>query len=464
MKVSSAWVAAAYGAVVGGLLFLLARDAMPDDALISLSFGRNLAEHGCWCLTTGIESNTATSPLNVWLLAGLILITGQAFVAAGTVLVACLAACAVWLYGLGGRWATVLGVALLASAPVLTSAIGLETYLAATVLLGLARYGADGRLSVTSGLVGAATVTRPDLVVPTIVLVGVLALPHRRLLWSLPLGWLVAAPWFVFSWWHFGSAWPHTVPLKSAAGEWNGGNAFIYSADYFYGAFPFATIVTAATFAGGVVALAAAIVRRRRVVIALAGSGLAHWVALVATSAPPVAYYLGPAVAGLGLAAVLMGRPAVSMGWRWWGWSALVVVGSLTLTVAHGSLWAAGQAPMRQNWVSNAEYGRVAGRLPTDGVIYTTTEIGALAFYCQDRGCTIIDQFLAYPAATDAWVRRWRDAHPWAEWNYFRYRPSAPIRAHYRLDYRSADRADPGDWPLPRPPGFYQSELLPPVG
>ena len=136
------WWLAAYGAGVGVLLFVVVRHAMPDDALISLSFARNLAEHGCWCLTTGIESNTATSPLNVGLLAVLVVVTGHAFVAAGVLLAACLAASAAWLDALGGRWAALLGVALLASSPVLTSSVGLETYLAAAILIGLVRYGA----------------------------------------------------------------------------------------------------------------------------------------------------------------------------------------------------------------------------------------------------------------------------------------------------------------------------------
>ncbi len=455
----ASWGVALYGAVVGMALFWVARDAMPDDGLISLSFARNLAEHGQWALTTGIESNTATSPLNVWLLAGLILITGHAFVAVAALLAGCLAACAVWLRTLGGTPAALLGVALLATSPVLTSSIGLETYLAAAVLIGLLRYGAEDRLALAGVFTAAAVLTRPDLIIAAVVAVAVLALAHRRVLWSLPLGGLIAAPWFAFSWWHFGSAWSNSVPFKSISGGWNGGTAFIYSADYFFGTWPTATIVIGVTFAGGLVALLIAVLRRWWVVAALAGAGLAHWAALAVTSAPPIEYYLGPAVTGLGLAAVLM--VTGSRGWH--VWSGLIVAGSVALSVAHGSLWAEGLAPMRQNWATDAQYARMADELPTDGVIYTTTEIGALAFYCQDRGCTVIDQFLAYPAATDEYVQRWRDAHPWAEWNYHRYHRSTPISARYELDYRAAD-PEPGDWPITRSPGFYQSARLTPLG
>ncbi|GLZ46410.1 hypothetical protein Acsp06_25950 [Actinomycetospora sp. NBRC 106375] len=148
-RLARAWPAA-WGALLGALLFAVARRAMPDDALISLSFARNLAEHGQWALTTGIESNSATSPLNIWLLAGLDVVTAhRAVVAAGLLLCLCLATTAVWLHRLGGSVAALLGPALLVTSPVLSSAVGLEVFLCAAVLVGLVRYGDGGRWVVT---------------------------------------------------------------------------------------------------------------------------------------------------------------------------------------------------------------------------------------------------------------------------------------------------------------------------
>ncbi len=187
--VDSGWPAA-YGAVLGGLLFLVAHRALPDDGLISLAFARNLAEHGQWAITTGVESNSATSPLNVWLLAGLHLLTGhRAFVAAALLLMASLAVTAVGLRRLGGPAAALVGPALLATSPVLTSSLGLETYLCAAVLVALVRAAADGRWVVAGLLTGAAFLARPDLTVAAVAAVLVIGVAvHRRVLWALPIG------------------------------------------------------------------------------------------------------------------------------------------------------------------------------------------------------------------------------------------------------------------------------------
>lgn len=466
-RVRRAWARgwpAGYGAGLGALLFLVAHDALPDDGLISLSFARNLAEHGQWALTTGVEANTATSPLNVWLLAALIIVTGsQAFVAAGLLLAGCLAVSAAWLHRLGGAWASLLGTALLATSPVLTSSIGLETYLGAAVVVGLVRYTAAGRLAPSTVLTAGALLTRPDLVVPALVIVGLGAISSRRTLLALPLGAVLAAPWYLFSWWHFGSAWPDSVALKWAANGWNGGTLFITSLDYFYGTFRLPSMQIAATVVMGLVALAVALRRRMWPVVALCSAGAAHYLALAVTDAPPIEYYLGPMVTGLGLgAAVLAGRVTGREALSWRVVVGATVAAAVALSVAHGSLWQDGFAPMRQNWATDAEYAAIVDDLPTDGVIHASTEIGALAFYCQDRGCTVLDQLLAYPAGVDRYVDRWRRFHPSAEINYRFHEQPALIPGRYQLDYQSVPPG-PGDWWITRSPGFRQSAHLSPA-
>ena len=93
---------AAAGGLLGGLLFLVAYKGMPDDSYITLDYARNVVEHGHWGLTPFRDANSATSPLNVWLLAGGILVTGRPVVAAGLVLVLTTAAMAVWAGQLAG--------------------------------------------------------------------------------------------------------------------------------------------------------------------------------------------------------------------------------------------------------------------------------------------------------------------------------------------------------------------------
>src|SRR4051812_36604963 len=57
------------------LMFLLAKNALIDDAYISLSYARNLALDFHWGLIPGETANTVTSPLNALLLGGLTALT-----------------------------------------------------------------------------------------------------------------------------------------------------------------------------------------------------------------------------------------------------------------------------------------------------------------------------------------------------------------------------------------------------
>ncbi|MEJ2864426.1 hypothetical protein [Actinomycetospora flava] len=439
-----AWPAA-WGALLGAGLFLGARHAMPDDAMISLSFARNLAEHGQWALTTGIESNTATSPLNVALLAGLHVLTGhRAIVAAGLLLCLCLAVTATWLHRLGGAPAAALGPALLATSPVLTSAVGLESFLCAAVLVGLVRYGADGRWVATGVLVGASVLARPDLLIAAVVAVGVLGLAvDRRLFLALPLGALVALPWVLFSWWHFGSAWAHSVAVKWVHGAWSGWT--LTMPGYWWPRFGWATIAVAVTLALGVLAVLVALRRRRWPAVALGAGGAAHLGALASAETPPIEYYLTPAIAGLGLALVLVAAPSRAV-----AVPGLLVAGCVAGSVAHGSLWSEGLAPMRQNMATAAEYAAIARDLPTDGVVLSN-EIGSLAFACQDRGCTVVDPVLSDPGRVDASIARWRALHPAFELNYRHYAAPPPIPVRYRLEVGLPEPGR-GRWPVTRTP------------
>jgi hypothetical protein len=106
---------AVFGALAGGVLFLLAHRGLPDDSYITLDYARNLALHGHWGLTEFRDSNTATSPLNVWLLAvGILATGGRPVVAAGLVLVLSTALTGGWAAGLaaalGRRRSVVVGL------------------------------------------------------------------------------------------------------------------------------------------------------------------------------------------------------------------------------------------------------------------------------------------------------------------------------------------------------------------
>ena len=447
---------AGWGVLVGAALFGLAHRTMPDDALITLSFARNVAEHGCWCLSAGVESNTATSPLNVWLLAAVVWMTGHAFWAAGAVLCLSLASIAVWMRRLGGTAAAVLGPLAIGAAPVFVSAIGMETVLVAAVLVGLVRYAIERRWTVTGVLVAAAWLARPDAIVPAvaIVLAAALVLRAPRLLVALPLGALIAAPWAVFSWWHFGSVWANSVAVKWANGAWGGRP--LTDVTFFWEQWPLATVITVTTMAVGAVATAIAIGLRRWPAALIGIGGAAHLGALAASaSTPPIFYYVGPSLAGLTLATVLLccaRRATVAV-------PAGLVVVSLVVLALNGGWWARGVAPIRENWATDEQYAAIARDLPTDGVVLGG-EIGGLAFYCADR-CRVVDPVLSDPGRTDVLVAKWQRMHPTiSTLNYRHYRPGPIIPVRYRVHAGVAAPGPGPSWPITRNPGRYQWATL----
>src|SRR5690348_3447105 len=60
-----------FGAVLAAALFLVVRGSLTDDGYITLAYAKNLAVHGEWGIIPGSPANSATSPLNVLLLAAL---------------------------------------------------------------------------------------------------------------------------------------------------------------------------------------------------------------------------------------------------------------------------------------------------------------------------------------------------------------------------------------------------------
>ncbi|MPY79174.1 MAG: hypothetical protein GEV04_11905 [Actinophytocola sp.] len=86
-----------FGAAV---IFWLVHRAMIDDAYITLTYARTLAEHGEWGMLPGHEANSATSPLNVLLLGVLSAVLGDPVAAAGVLYVG---TCVALVLGLRGR-------------------------------------------------------------------------------------------------------------------------------------------------------------------------------------------------------------------------------------------------------------------------------------------------------------------------------------------------------------------------
>ncbi|GAA4868336.1 hypothetical protein [Actinomycetospora straminea] len=404
-------LAAAVGALMGGLLFLVAYRGMPDDSYITLDYARNVAELGHWGLTPFRDANSATSPLNVWLLAGGILVTGRPAVSAGLVLVATTAVMAVWAAGLAGELrlrrvlVAALTVGLIVTSPIFAAVVGMESFLVAALLVGVARYAAARRAVATGVVTGLSVLTRPDLVLPAVVLVVVLflvAAPRswRRTLVALGVGALVTLPWHVWSWFVLGSFVPDSLIIKTS-GAFPGGEVFGNGPLFMAERWPVAMLVVGVVVGVGVVSFvvsAARWLRGRgrlldRVVVACGLAAAAHYGAYAAMGVSSYIWYYCPSLALMTLCAAL-GAADLSLQRTGAVVTGLALVAGVSIghQTGLGIPWP--HPAVFGNWASAADYinaGTGLGReLPPGQSVLAPGEIGTLAFACR---CDIVDQF-----------------------------------------------------------------------
>lgn len=464
-------LAGALGAGSAGLLFLLAHRGLGDDAYITLSYARNLALHGHWGLTEFRTSNTATSPLNVWLLAGLIVVVGRPVVAVGLLLMCACAALSMWSLSIarliGASWVLpFLAVGALLVNPFLITTIGLETYLAAALTVGVTRYSIAGRAVATGVFAGLLVLTRPDLIVVNIVIfLGLIGKP-RKIIYAAGAALMVALPWHVFTWFTFGSAIPDTFAFKTLEGRFTDDGPTLATAIIkFYGAtFPYATamaLVPAVFVVASIPWWVRRYIRRGNIVgartaILFSSAGMAHLLVLVfGIHADPYSWYYAPFLIGLTMAM------AVTAGLirEWWGgtFSALMVSGTFI-----GLLLTAGPIPWKTlpvhgNWGTSQEYELAAHGLgiPPNTTVSSPGEIGALAYFCQ---CDIVDWLSDRGQGQIVLDKRLRIAGPvmrsLLRLNYRNLPHVPPARAEYRLDLVRPGQKPPESlrsWPVSSP-------------
>jgi hypothetical protein len=206
--------------IAAALAYLLVHRSLVDDSYITMTYARNLAFHLHWGLVPGETANSATSPLNVLLLAAITVVVRDPILAVGVLFVVTVVLTARWLAGLSdqlslSRATPWIGTALLLPSPLLLSTVGLESYLGIALFVGLLRYGAAGRPIAFGIVAGLAVLARPDLGV--VVVVAALGFPgvRRRLLPAVAAAVAVAAPWHLWSWFVLGSALPDTLLVKA---------------------------------------------------------------------------------------------------------------------------------------------------------------------------------------------------------------------------------------------------------
>lgn len=446
-------------AALATAVFTVVSGALIDDAYITLGYARNLALHGHWGLIETEQANSATSPLNVLVLAACTLVVRDPIVALGVVFVLAtvVTAGALWTAARDGglpRPTGVLAALLVLGNPLLLSAVGLEMNLAAALLAVLLMATVRPRPVVFGGAAGLLALTRLDLgVFVLVVLIG------RPSLWRAWWKWLltacaVALPWFTLSWWLLGSAVPDTLVIKQLQatwGKWGFGNGL----QLYAGTYPSATGVAVAAAALGLAALPvwllARVLRsdgaRRLHPWALLGiGGVAHFFAYTRLDVPPYHWYYAPALIGLSITfAGAIGAVARNAAPRrplpLLAAAALVaaacgvLVAQGRVLVEQGTPWRI--APITTNWATPSEYariGRLVGARIGDATVRSPGEIGTLAYYCR---CSIVDGFSDRGYLADQLDQRLSQLGPTGRWllraNYTHFTPSRPREIDYVL-------------------------------
>ena len=395
-------------ALLAAAVFWLVHRALIDDAYITMVEARNLAWHGDWGLLPGHLANTATSPLNVALLALLILPLRDPVKAVGALYVLNGVVLAAALLGLGrhlglGRTLAVVAVPLLLLDPLLASTVGMETMLAVTALVLLVWLSGAGRPALLGVVAGLTVLARLDLAVVVVVVLLLRPRLWRRLHVVAACALLVALPWFVFSWVALGSAVPDTLLIKTSS-HWGHFWSGLYSRYYWYdGPAVTATLVACAV---GVLALATwawwrpTLARDPAAVLVLGCAGAAYYLAFLALDVSPFHWYYGIPVAALVLCACVavaaLARRQVPL--------LRVVAGAalLVLIVPVGLAWRDATptlqpmpvAMIESNWARPAQYARIGrdlrARVGAHAAVTPAGEIGNLLYHCH---CELVDRF-----------------------------------------------------------------------
>ncbi len=406
-------------ALTAALCFLVVRGSLIDDAYITLSYARNLAEGFHWGLTSSRTANSATSPLNVLVLGLAAFVVRDPVWGLGAVFVALTAVQALGLARLArrlrlSRGAAVAATALLLLSPLMLSIVGMEMTLALTLAVWATIAAAERRPVLLGVLAGALVLTRVDLAVVPLALL----LADRALLRRAPVvvgtAVLTTLPWYVFSWVALGALVPDTLVIKTVSsgawGPWDFANGW----RLYLGTFPAATVLSVIPALVGALSLVAWLATRAwrdprwqglGPVAALGLGGVLHAVAYALLAPPPFHWYYAPSVGALTVVAAYAGaavagrtvpdqRPT-----RRWRPAGLVAAGAatallvvdVTFAVQRGLPWE--MTPVTTNWATAEQYlavGEDLGEQIGDGVVRSPGEIGTLAYACR---CDIVDPF-----------------------------------------------------------------------
>lgn len=394
--------------VFGGLVFLylnLFRNALIDDAFITLRFVKTLLSSGTWGFFPGTVANSATSPLNILLLAGVSLFVGPTLHAAVWLYLIALLGTAILLVQLslrltGSQLHGWLATFALVFNPLLISTMGLESILFGAFLVLAIYCFHTQRWILLGGALGLLTLCRPEGAL--FFLVFLLFIPdHRARLRAAMTYGLSIAPWYLFSWLFLGSLVPDTFFIKTEQEGW-------YQWDFFNG-IPslYYYVYTAGTMLSFVFLPLFGLLFHKRikensVLVLIWMAGLIHFVGYSALRVPPFHWYYAPQV----ITIILFGSLALGVlyqssraAWQRSIWGTLtamyffIPLAGMALLLTRDSFMVR-EMPIHSNWGTHEQYREIGlwlnERHGTGTIRLVAGEIGTLAYYCD---CRLLDRF-----------------------------------------------------------------------
>ena len=387
----------AAGVVAALLVYVAAFQATwIDDAYIQLQYARTLIESGTWGFYAGYPANTATSPLNVLLLAAVGFALGSIEWAVTALTALELAGMLCLLLRLSRRlfrrdffgWFAFVA---LAANPLLLSTIGMESLLYALLFVASLVCFVEGRWFPMAVSLGLLTLARPDGALLLAVLLPLATTPLRRKAAMLLIYAATIAPWFGFSWVVLGSFVPDTLLIKVGDEAW-GRTTFAKGLALYLNRFPLETITSLFLAPLCLFPLWRCGSQVVKLVTVLATYGALHFAVYATLGVPPYHWYfvhqLLPLllIASVGATFYVVRLADASVGP--WLRAAVIVpaVGLLVLAWDEGFPFM--EAPIHTNWATSKQYRGIGEWMqthlePTQAVrVYG--EIGTVA-YSSDR-------------------------------------------------------------------------------
>jgi len=411
-------------------------DAYTDDAFIQLKYADTLLKYGNWGFFPDHVANTATSPLNVVLMALFGFFTRSILDA--SVLLTALEFLLIFLllYWIskrlfGNLYFSLFAWVAFATNPLLLSTLGLESVLYLLLLLASYCLFLYERWSLLSVMLGLLTLARADGILLFLILISAARISWKSRLQCAMCYVLVLLPWHLYSWVHLGSLVPDTLFLKMSQGTWGRGITFTRGLGFYYiPAFPIATLSSFALILFGFFALRSSHYQVRRFLLLVAAYGLVHFVAYSILGVPPYHWYYVHLmiscvlIGALGMACVVRRRNLY--------WTAAIPAVALFLLIRQDG-FPLQVAPIHTNWATTAQY-REIGLWLRDNTEPSATfkligEIGTLSYYSERY---LINKFSNRNAITDLVNKRLKESgfHNWVmRANFYWRRRDTPFAA-----------------------------------